>query len=312
MIPVCNFNGKLMTEQEIELFNTETLIERVKAYGGKVGHACQPGCLVTCSNVVNDESGKPVTASLEFETVAMFGPNCKIYDLEVLIKLDRFCDDFGFDTIDAGASLGVYFDSGEMAWGDGDGALAMFESFWKEDSELARAFGEGTEYLGKKFGVMHISTVKSQSLSAYDPRNMKGTGTTYAISTMGADHTCGLSLGQAGLEHTDKTGQVDFAVGSQAALAACDSHVCLFAFGGIMAVGDDYVNAINAAYGFEWTVGDLFRIGGETIEAERDFNRKAGITPDQDVLPEFFYTEPSETGAIYDITAEEIAEKWHA
>ena len=53
-------------------------------------------------------------------------------------------------------------------------------------------------------------------------------------------------------------------------------------------------------------------MGDKTIAIECDFNRRAGITAEQDALPEFFYKEPTPAGVVFDITAEEIAEKWHA
>ena len=311
MAPYRNFSGGKMNEEELEQFNVGKVLERVRSYGGGTGHACQPGCLVKCSNIVNNEAGEFLTAAFEYETVELFGPNCLIYDMDVLLKIDRFCDDFGFDTIELGASLGVYFESGKMEWGDGAGALAMFESFYAGGS-LADDFGMGTQRLGEKYGVKNIPAVKGQAMAAYEPRNLKGTGTTYAIATMGADHTCGPSLSRADLAPTGKEGQLDFAVSMQGPIAAADSNACLFCWAAIMAVGADYAKLINAAYGFEWTVGDVIGMGKKAVEAEREFNRLAGITPEQDRLPEFFYTEPSPaTGSVYDITHEEILEKWH-
>ena len=170
----------------------------------------------------------------------------------------------------------------------------------------------GALHLGNKYGVKRIPVVKGQALAAYDPRNLKGTGATYAISTMGADHTCGSSITRSDMVHTEKEGQLEFAIESQAIMAACDSNACLFAWAGIANAGNDYAEAVSAALGGEWTFMDIIVMGKECVEKEREFNRLAGITPEQDKLPEFFYTEPSSaTGAVFDITFEEIQEKWH-
>jgi aldehyde:ferredoxin oxidoreductase len=128
---------------------------------------------------------------------------------------------------------------------------------------------------------------------------------------MGADHTSGPSLGRTETSHIVKEGQLDFAVSAQKNTAAADSNVCLFSWAGVVASGADYASAVNAAYGFDWSFGDILEMGAQTVKAERDFNSRAGFTPAHDCLPEFFYAQPSPaTGAVYDITAEEIAEKW--
>ena len=314
MAPLENFSGGIMSEEDQALFNVTKTMERIRSYGGGTGHACQPGCLVKCSNIVNDANGNFLTAGFEYETIELFGPNCKIHDLDTIAKMDRFCDDFGFDTIEAAVTLGIYRDKkgkGSFEWSDGKDALTMFESFY-EGGELADDFGMGAERFGKKYGVRRIPTVKGQAIAAYDPRAMKGTGTVYALSTMGADHTAGNSLGVPGLVGTEKAGSLDFAITKQSAMAAMDSHMCLFCWGVVAADLQVYADMVAAAYGFDLTAADITALGEQTIALEREFNRRAGIRPDQDALPEFFYTDPTPEGAVFDITAEEIAEKWHA
>jgi len=309
--PYKNFNGEAFSEEEKENFNCQKIVERIKKYEGSTGHACQPGCVVKCSNIINDEQGEFLTAGFEYETVELVGPNCAIFDVDVIAQIDRFCDDFGFDTIELGVTLGVYMESGKLSWADEQGALDLLNSFY-EGNEIADDFGMGAWRLGQKYGVKHIPTVKGQAMAAYDPRNLKGTGTVYAISTMGADHTCGASLSRRDLVPTEKEGQLEFAVDAQAKMAACDCNVCLFAWAGTAAAGDAYAEAVSAALGGEWTFKDIIEMGRECIIREREFNRLAGISPDQDKLPEFFYSEPSSaTGAVYDITFEEIQERWH-
>ena len=47
-----------------------------------------------------------------------------------------------------------------------------------------------------------MPVVKNQGIPAYDPRAVKGIGVTYAMSTMGADHTSGYAevMGVTGVE----------------------------------------------------------------------------------------------------------------
>ncbi|SMP45643.1 aldehyde:ferredoxin oxidoreductase [Anoxynatronum buryatiense] len=309
--PYRNFNGGQLTAEEEERFNVQTIVERIRAYGGSTGHACQAGCVVKCSNIVNDRNGTFLTAGFEYETIELFGPNCAIFDIDMIAACDRFCDDYGFDTIELGASLGVYMDAGEISWADTEGVLNLFKSFYG-DNPVADDFGAGTQKLGEKLGVKRIPTVKGQAIPAYDPRNLKGTGAAYAISPMGADHTCGASLSRKDLPPTGKSGQLEFAVNSQGIMAACDSNVCLFAWAMTASAGEEYANAVSAALGGKWSFEDILTMGKQCVEKEQVFNRRAGILPDDDRLPAFFYQEASSaTGAVFDITHEEVEEMWH-
>ena len=71
----------------------------------------------------------------------------------------------------------------------------MLESI-REDDPLGLLIGNGCAVTGKTPGVARVLVVKGQSLSAYDPRVLKGTGVTYATVPMGPTTraaTCGTS-----------------------------------------------------------------------------------------------------------------------
>jgi len=310
--PYRNFNGDTATEREQEQYNVQTVMDRMQENGGKLGHSCQPGCVIQCSNAIYEKDGTFLTGGYEYETAELAGPNCGIFDTEIVARIDRFCDDFGFDTIEFAVSLGIYLDCGKMPWGNYDAVLELLNTIRKRGS-LADDFGLGAERLGKKLGARHIPTVKGQALAAYEPRNLKGTGVTYAISPMGADHTSGSTLGNPSVVPHEKAGQLELSAELQSIMVTADSHMCLFAWGNVMEVAEDYLKVLSATFGEPWSMEEMFGMGMETLKKEIAFNRAAGIGPDKDKLPDFFYEEPSPvTGAIYDITAEEIAQKWHS
>ena len=311
IMPRHNFDASIMTEEQQKIFNVQAIVGRIRKYGGKTGAPCQAGCIVCCSNTVNDKGGVHLTSGFEYETLSLFGPNCDIYDVEPIFQMDRFCDDFGFDTIESATSVAVLMDAGKIGWGDSKAVLDMFDGFWEEGNQAADDFGMGTERLGKKAGAKHIPTVKGQSIAAYEPRNLKGTGTTYAISPMGADHTCGPTLSRSDVPFMGKEGQVDASISMMAFMAACDCNACILSWRGIADAGEAYAAAVNAVLGYDYEFADIIRMGKETIERERMYNRLAGFTKDDDKLPKFFYNEPSVTGSVYDVPQIEIDIKWH-
>ena len=100
------------------------IVESFATRGGGM-HNCMTGCIVQCSNVVHDKEGNYKTSALEFETITLLGANCAIQSWEDVADLDRLCDEVGLDTIETGAAIAVYMDSGGMEWGDATGAKGL-------------------------------------------------------------------------------------------------------------------------------------------------------------------------------------------
>jgi len=67
------------------------------------------------------------------------------------------------------------------------------------------------------------------------------------------------------------------------------------------------VDMLNAKYGLSLTGDDISSLGKRVLEMERDFNRRAGFTPADDRLPEFFKFEKLPPhNEIFDITDEAL------
>ena len=62
-----------------------------------------------------------------------------------------------------------------------------------------------------------------------------------------------------------------------------------------------------AGRGSSLTSDDLVALGIRTLKAEIEFNRKAGLTQEDDRLPQFFYDEPlSPHNVVFKISPEEL------
>ncbi|ACB85404.1 aldehyde ferredoxin oxidoreductase C-terminal domain-containing protein [Natranaerobius thermophilus] len=302
ILPVNNFRGDFF--DKLNQLNSKAFLTKLEQNGGRNKIACQPGCAIRCSNEYRDEQGEIVTSSLEYETISMLGPNCDIADYDFLAEIDRKCDDFGIDTIEFGNTVAMCMEAGKIEWGDKDGVKALLEELEK-GTEFGKLLGRGTKAVGEEFAVKRIPTVKGQAMSAYDPRNLKGIGVTYAVTPMGADHTCGVTM-MPGLDHMNKAGQVQLSSKIQMVSAAADNCMCLFAFQS--AILEGLLPDIFAGYfGGEWTTEEIIELGAKTIAMEKEFNTQAGFSEKDDLLPEFFYHERSQaTGEVFDITAEEL------
>ncbi|MBW2283188.1 MAG: aldehyde ferredoxin oxidoreductase [Deltaproteobacteria bacterium] len=278
----------------------ETLAEIETARGGQATHGCHRGCVIRCSGVFNDKDGNYLTKQPEYETVWAHGGNCGIDDLDAIAMMDRLDDDYGVDTIEMGAAIGVAMEAGIAKFGDAEAAIKLVKEVGKGTS-LGRTLGSGAEVTGKVFGVERVPTVKGQAMPAYDPRAVMGIGVTYATTPMGADHTAGYAVATnimkvgGDVDPLTPEGQAELSRNLQIATAAIDaSGMCLFIAFAILDQPETFqamVDLINAFFGLNWTADDVNDFGKKILETELDFNARAGFTAQDDRVPEFFKKE---------------------
>ncbi|MCP3951648.1 MAG: aldehyde ferredoxin oxidoreductase [Desulfobacterales bacterium] len=281
----------------------EALAELENARGGEgsATHGCHRGCVIRCSGTFKDEAGNFVTKQPEYETVWSHGANCGIDDLDAIAALDRMDDDFGLDTIEMGATIGVAMEAGLVAFGDSAGAINLLKEVG-QGTPLGRVLGNGAAVTGKVFGVERVPVVKGQAMPAYDPRAVQGQAVTYATSPMGADHTAGYAvtaniLGVGGnVDPLKPEGQIELSRNLQIATAAIDATgMCLFIAFAILDQEDTFqalLDIINGFTGASLTGDDVTALGKTILKTERDFNAQAGFTSQDDRLPNYFKEEP--------------------
>ena len=285
---------------DAETLDGHLINETFEERGGGM-HNCLTGCIVQCSNVIHDADGEYKTSALEFETMALLGANCAVERWEDVADLDRLCDEVGLDTIETGAAISILMESGRMEWGDVASMKDLFQEI-SEGTELGRAIGGGAVATARLTGHTRVPVVKGQAIAAWDPRPLKATGVTYATSAMGADHTAGLVLDPAvapeDCAQRSREEQIVSAIND-------GSGFCEF----LGATPDD----IRALYGHlvdrEVSRDEIADLGWQTLEDEWAFNRGAGFTEADDVLPECMRTDPvGPTAEVFDLSADLIAQ----
>jgi len=173
----------------------------------KQGRETCYSCAVRCKRVVeaewhekaiNPESGGP-----EYETVGMFGSDCGINDPYAIAYASQMCNEYGADTITAGATMAFAIDCYEqgiitaedtggieLAWGDADAMMAMLEATLKREGFgdiLAEGSAAAARRIGKGAGDL-VVTSKDQELPAHMPQVKPTLGVIYAVNPFGADH----------------------------------------------------------------------------------------------------------------------------
>lgn len=161
---------------------------RVATYG------C-PHCTMRCGITILDKEGNE--SELDYENIGMLGSNLEIFDLPQVASLNYMCDDFGIDTISAGAVLAFYADAidqgalaGDFKFGDAEKAKELLKL-----TALRQGVGDflaqGTMRMAEKIGqgseayAMHV---KGLEISAYNCKFIPGMALAFATSPIGAHH----------------------------------------------------------------------------------------------------------------------------
>ena len=256
-----------------------------KARGGKLAHACMPGCIVRCSNNYHGPDSEYLTSGLEYETLAMLGSNLGIDDLDIIAKLDRMCDELGIDTIETGNTLGALNHVGRFDFGDGPKALEYIREI-ELGTPLGMILGSGTETACKVLGIDRVPAIRGLGIPAHMARARKGWDMTYATSPQTADHTCGCAaedLQQPGVQAMNSRR-------AQISMAAFDClGMCWFTF-----IDDNHellYPMINAMFDVDWDAERYLKMGEEVMRLELSFNQKAGLGSFQQKVPQWLRQE---------------------
>jgi len=324
LVNIVNAYGALPTHsfregsfEHADNISGEKMNQILEARGGQVGHSCMPGCVIRCSNVYVDESGKNITGGFEYESVCLLGSNLGIGDLDDIARLNRICDDVGVDTVECGVALGVAMDSGIIEFGNFRACEEILNGMYSNKNFLSRIIGQGAKVTGKVFNNLRVPEVKGQAMAAYDPRPLTGMGLVYCSSPMGADHTAGASC--TVFMKNEKEKHVDITINSIIQSTALENTgLCRFTSYAVNS-SDETLNAllelINAYTGLKLTPDQYFDIGKEINGYEIKFNELAGLTNVDNKLPEFMRSEKLDPkSVVFDIdqnTIDEIVKKIH-
>jgi len=315
LVNVINASGVYPTENfqkavfpEASEVSGEVLTEKYLT-SKDVCYRCPIGC-GRMTEVDGVEGGGP-----EYETIWAYTADCGVSDMPSVIRANRWCNEYGLDTISAGATIACameMYQRGILTDDDLDGGPALAFGSGEAIVEWTRRMGAGEGFgaklalgsyrLAEAYGAAELSmSVKKLELPAYDPRGIQGHGLEYATSNRGGCHVRGYMISPEilglpeKLDPTSLEGKATWARGFQDLTAAIDSlGVCLFTSFALGA--DDYTALFNAIVGEDWTAEDMTRAGERIWNLERLFNLQAGIDAAQDTLPKRLLTEPIPEG----------------
>ncbi|WP_434290830.1 aldehyde ferredoxin oxidoreductase family protein [Clostridium botulinum] len=273
-------------------------------------------CPIACGRWVKLDDGTECGGP-EYETLWSFGSDCDVYDLNAINVANMLCNEYGLDTISAGATIAAAMELYEkgyikdedikedglsLKWGDAEAVVG-----WTRKMALREGFGDkmadGSYRLCESYGVPEFSmTVKKQELPAYDPRGIQGHGITYAVNNRGGCHIKGYMISPEILGYPEKLdrfsleGKAAYAKIFHDLTAVIDSlGLCIFTTFGLGV--QDYVDMYNVVVGGKLHDAESIMEAGDRIwTLEKLFNLEAGIDSSHDTLPKRLLKEPIPEG----------------
>jgi len=153
-------------------------------------------CPMQCGRVVMHE-GREIKGP-ELETIGLLGPNLLNDDLELIIRVNYLCDEYGIDTMSFGGSVGFAMELGEKElWDNGlrPGECEELEALVAKVANregIGDDIADGVKRLSEKYGGEDFAVhVKGMELAAYDPHAAQGMGIGYATANRGGCHLNG-------------------------------------------------------------------------------------------------------------------------
>jgi len=197
-LPTKNFTGGSF--DGVESISADSIMKRYRTVKNGC-YACPIKCRFELYSDKEDDI-KAIYGTPEYETVAAFGSNLNIKDIDIIMKANMLCNEYGLDTISTGVVIGFAmecFERGLISEKDTGGIKLKFGdgNFLKMIEEIAymRNFGKilglGVHLASKHIGQEshnYAVHVKGQEAPLQEPRAKKGLGLGYAISPTGADH----------------------------------------------------------------------------------------------------------------------------
>lgn len=276
-------------------------------------------CPVICGRTVEIEDGDYATGGVvegpEYETLALFGANQMVDDVNAIAKANELCNRLGLDTISAGGVIGfanecwekgviTKKDTGglELGFGKGLPNLELIKRMAAAEDDLSRALGGGSRHAAEVLGggsIEYAMQCKGLEFPAHDPRFSWGQALSYATGPRGACHLSSLAgswetgedpVPELGYPEPhpaqEREGKAEFTVKMQNLMNVLDSFVaCKFSMFREAISVTHFLDWYNLITGHGIDLDELMVIGERGFTLKRLINNRRGVTRNDDILP---------------------------
>ena len=297
---------------DFDYIKDHTLVKQTRCYA----------CTIGCAHINRIPDGPFQGIEIdgpEYETIYVFGGLCDVGDIRDIIKLNDCCDRLGLDTMHTGNLLGLLMDAAEQGrlpeqyrikFGDTGRMLSIIQGIahGEEDwSSLAGGVRAAAEHFGLEDLAIHV---KGLEPAGYDPRGLTAMAVTFGVSNRGATHLSSNAYARdisgqarefeiAGEDRNvdrfslDRKAELVFNMINFNAIADC-FILCRFLNRDLLTY-DDYSEMLYLLTGMEKRKNDFIQIANRIVTLGRQYNLQEGLSAEEDMLPERFFSEPNES-----------------
>lgn len=260
-----------------------------------------------------------IYGSPEYETLAAFGSNCGIDQVEALIKVNKICNDNGIDTISTGVCIAFAMECFEnnllskedtegleLKFGNADAMVAMAEKIAHRKG-LGDILAEGVQRAADRIGdnasryAMHV---KGCEIPMHEPRGKQGLALHYSVHANGPDHCAGVHDDRLAsnvgtwdsIDVAESLESVELSPGKARMLYQMGlwSQVvnylglCIF----VPWTNKQKCDAVEAVTGWPMSYWRLMKTVERGTTLARIFNLREGFSLSNDTIPQRFFTSP--------------------
>ena len=277
-------------------------------------------CTIGCEHLYEVDDA---AVRVEYESLFALGSLCGVADSGAVLRASRLCDELGIDTISAGGTIAFamecvergLLDEGWLTFGSGDAVLKAIDLIGRRDG-LGDLLADGSRRVAMAIGrgsIAFAPQVKGLEIPGYDPRALQTMALGFAVGARGADHN---RSGAYEVDFSDKVDRrhatldsVRHAIETEDRAALMDSLIlCKFLRGVFTDFYAESAAMLRAVTGWDVTAGELRDTARRIIAAKREFNLRAGWTPQEDMLPERFLDTPLPGDPAAVLTADALQE----
>ena len=292
-------------------------------------NGCYRGCPIACGRIADVKKGKfqtPAHEGSEYESLSAFTAFVLNENIEAAIHSTYLCNEYGIDTISAGALIAFAMECYEngiltkedvagmdLSWGNPDVLPELVRMISLREG-IGDTLAEGVKVASEKIGKGSEEFAihgKGLEAPAHDPRSGKALAVTYGTASRGLCHIQPLE-GMAydsgkldwgltaygipdpnSVERWDEKGKGQIVKILQDGLVLPDIlNTCkFFMYAGITL--DNLADLLSASTGWDIKGVDLLEVGERVLNLQRLFNMREGLSRKDDILPERIKQKPA-------------------
>jgi aldehyde:ferredoxin oxidoreductase len=271
------------------------------------------GCSIGCGTIMRLDSKCPIHVHRpEYETASSYGSLLLNSDLESIMRCSDICNEYGLDTISAGAAIAFAIECSEekvvdshetdgikLRWGASEAIVEMTQNM-AEGKGFGAILANGVMQASTKIGrgsEQYAMHVRGQELPMHDPKYTPGLATTYIADATPARHTQGAEWGLKneipGVQIPEIKNKYDGSSKERAIAHAamvrnmhCVNALVICQFSGIFNTKPAYDKFLNAVTGWNLSIHDFLEVGERIAAVRQAFNVREGFRPSDFKLPD--------------------------